>query len=217
MQGLDRGCSACALLLFWRLPMPRRTYLRRNLRMEALEFRCNPSAVNPLDGSVATPAPDVGEVEYFEVMATGQVVASGGSGEVGSGINISSFAGQTIRLRFAEVDNRSRPVDGGAGNDVLVGGGGRDVLVGGDEQDTLSRDVVSDGEIAAGESDSAATLEDNQHGTHVAGTIGVVGNNGLSPVDDGQLDLLSSSERDRAEPTAGYQTGYIGWVKVSPD
>jgi subtilisin family serine protease len=162
-----------------------------------------------------------------------------------SGANLNTFAGQTVRLRIASVNNRGqlivgvddatiqpRASTGGGISDLVVdpsnrdtiylGGTGRDVLVGGSGQDTqtahelghtlglrhehtrpASDGVAGDGvdDVITGttpvveQSGGISKLgsrrlvlqgdgtytgdDDNNHGTHVAGTIGAVGNNGV--------------------------------------
>ena len=267
--------------------MFRRSRPTRRLRVEWLEARCNLSAIDPLAGVFEDVPADVVNGEQTSgiqvVMGDGSVrfVSTGVSAPPTSTepqiaaadtatqdgpvvVNISSFAGQTVRLRIAVVNNQSLEqalvadnddsiggwgndwISGGTGQDAAIGGAGRDLLLGGLGQDSAlgqpvtftatvdaatgsagghelghlvgihhTFDTRSDAAIVlSSESASTAPSDDNLgHGSHVAGTIGAVGNNSLDAVGE-WTTIAAENQSDAAQ---GYQTGSVGWVKVSPD
>jgi len=174
--------------------------------MEPLEIRCNLSVFDPSAGALAEPVQvpcDVVEEGFYapshdsaygamtnvrlDVTVTDTQSAPSPE-QNGSNINISSFAGQTVRIRIEAADaSTASQAAGGQGDDVLLGGSGADV---------------------------EPSSDDNNHGTHVAGTIGAVGNNGVGLSDDGELDIVSDSDGD--DSTHAYRRGYVGWVRL-PD
>lgn len=94
---------------------------------------------------------------------------------------------------------------GDIGNDWLVGGTGRDNVSAVGVYDTAT------GVFYLRNSNSPGT-PDNNHGTHVAGTFGAIGYNGLPQAgEDDFIDAASSQN------TTGYKSGTVGWVKISPD
>lgn len=120
--------------------MPRRfNYARRRMALESLEVRCNPSAVDPGTSILIEPATqDAGEAAELEQVASNQGQAEGASTNVevfvtvtdtessadapdkrGVGeVSLNSFAGQTVRLRIAAVNNRGQLIVGVADGGV---------------------------------------------------------------------------------------------------
>ena len=173
--------------------------------MEPLEIRCNLTVIDPLASALAEPVVEV----PCDIVETGfhapiHDSAYGGGTNVELSLkvtdtdsgnatppttfNISSFAGQTVRILIESADAATASqAAGGAGNDVLLGGAGTDY----------------------------ERSDDNNHGTHVAGTIGAVGNNGVGMTDNGELDIASDSDGD--DSTEAFRAGYAGWVRISPE
>jgi len=138
--------------------MLRRSSFARRLSLEALEVRCNPAALVSLASIITESAADVrGDATtdqyapsnksqdrnpsnsnaYFtnDYSLTNGTAASTPTNNDAAGASLSAFAGQTVRLRIAEVNNRD--VVGGWGNDWISGGTGQDAPVGGQGSDVL--------------------------------------------------------------------------------
>ena len=141
--------------------MLRRSSRPRHLLMEPLEIRCNLSVIDPMAGAMAEPVVVPCDVVETGVYAPNHDSADRASTNVDLGltvtdtanapsahngsINISSFAGQTVRIHFESADaGAAFQAPGGVGNDVLIGRTGTD----------------------------NERSDDNNPGTHVAGTIG---------------------------------------------
>ncbi len=106
---------------------------------------------------------------------------------------------------------------GGTGQDVQManGGAGWDVLIGttgGDRRcDGSGRDVL----IGSFINDIANSRDDNSHGTHVAGTIGAMGNNGLAPVGWGNDWISGGTGQDAIGRSGTSEWKYIPIRRVA--
>src|SRR5262245_14062099 len=162
--------------------MARRT-LSSNLRVESLEDRCNPSTLDPFTGALAAP-PSGDPSPTFPVyrgidgdVSTDELdLVSWDRDATRTGAHAGGGgggAGKVSMRDFSFTMKVARP-GGGAGLDVLIANTGGD------------RD---------------ASLDDNQHGTHVAGAVGATGN---MAIDYRHPDLYRHVWIHQAEVESGF-------------
>jgi hypothetical protein len=148
------------------------------LRLEALETRCNLSAMSPF----ASPLADTAHAEASHESTTADQPT----------VNISAFAGQTVRTAAVSHASLNGQVVS-LGNTVYVGTAGGGVW------------KTVDGAHA------------NGHGTHVAGTIGAMGNNAAASHEFGHA-LGFRHEHTRPAASANANEGMAaGGAVVSDD
>jgi Subtilase family len=157
------------------------------------------------------------------VVGTDQGVFAGGAGRD----VLLGGAGEDL-LVGGSTQHAPRGLPGQAGEDLLIGGttqyapsgAGFDILIANTGGDRIGVDSGSSLAISGQISDSAGAstgLDDNNHGTHVAGTIGAMGNNGVGVAED-QLSLLSKSQNQNESRSATAGGDYFtGSVTVSGD
>jgi hypothetical protein len=106
--------------------MPRRSYASRRLSLESLEVRCNPAALIPMADSLTEPAP-LDQPALPDVPAYSLVLDPRVSSAPDKPVELNAFAGQTVRLRFAAVNNQEKlPV--GVDEAWLAMGTGQDTI-----------------------------------------------------------------------------------------
>src|SRR5262245_16729287 len=118
--------------------MSRRFLTTRRPTLESLETRCNPSSIDPLAGLVAEPAAPVEEPAFLGTTAFKVVVDPAptvaedpipsnsnayftNDYSLTTGADLSAFAGQTVRLRIAAVNNQGKLLVGVDNVQLTVG------------------------------------------------------------------------------------------------
>src|SRR5262245_2707929 len=221
--------------------MSRRFPTSRRPALESLETRCNPAALDPFAGAFMDAAPEApAQVDFYLNLKSIDSEPPGSS--AGSGlpnvqvrdlelnqttnvlaepVSLNAFAGQTVRILVEAADASTASLDAG-GKTIYVGSenGGVWKSMGASAIEpgaayTFTIDPRTTGFSTGGAVD---ILIANTGGDRIApsGTLYVATEVGVwrseleSLIDDLARDVAS-------QDATGYQTGYIGWVKISPD